>query len=154
LFLANRKEVSNIVFRLIRRARGFVIAIAVLALTAGAALAGRSPLSTPAAAADGLAQATAASGQTVPVAGQEESAPGADEDTDTDVDENEPAEDTTDSAGVHPDNHGKLVSEAAKGATPEAFDNHGAYVKSVATVNAGLDPNAQRGASKAKKPSR
>ena len=152
MFLANRKEVSIIVFRVIRRARGFVIAIAVLALTAGAALAGRSPLSTPTAAADGLAQATAASGQTVPVAGQEESAPGADEDTDTDVDENEPAEDTTDTAGVHPDNHGKLVSEAAKGVTPEAFDNHGAYVKSVATVNAGLDPNAQRGASKAKKP--
>jgi hypothetical protein len=154
LFLANRKEVSITVSRVIRRARGFVIAIAVLALTAGAALAGRSPLSTPTAAADGLAQATAASGQTVPVAGQEESAPDADEDTDTDVDENEPAEDTTDTAGVHPDNHGKLVSEAAKGATPEAFDNHGAFVKSVATVNAGLDPNAQRGASKAKKPSR
>lgn len=138
--------------RLIRRTRGFAIAAAVLALTASAALAGRSALSTPTAATDGLARAAAAAGKTVPVAAQPESAPTADEDTD--VDENEPAEDPADDSGVHPDNHGKLVSEAAKGATPEAFDNHGAYVKSVATVNHGLDPDAERGASQTKKPSR
>jgi hypothetical protein len=38
---------------------------------------------------------------------------------------------------VHPDNHGKLVSEAAQGATPAAFDNHGAYVRTIAQDNAG-----------------
>ena len=32
---------------------------------------------------------------------------------------------------------GKLVSEAAQGATPAGFDNHGAYVKTIAQDNHG-----------------
>jgi hypothetical protein len=147
LFSADQKEASIVL--LISRARHLVIALAVLALTAGVALAGRSALSTPTAASDGLQRASEAAGKTVPVAGEvEETAPDADADTDEDADTDAPAV-----AGEHPDNHGKLVSEAARAATPAGFDNHGEYVKSVATVNAGHAADAQRGASKTKAPS-
>lgn len=50
------------------------------------------------------------------------------ETTDTDTVGEEPAEEE----GSHPDNHGKIVSEAAHSETPEGFRNHGAYVSSVA----------------------
>jgi hypothetical protein len=143
LFSADQKEASIVL--LISRARHLVIAIAVLALTAGVALAGRSALSTPTAASDGLHRASEAAGKTVPVAGElENAAPDADEDIDED------AADAPAVAGEHPDNHGKLVSQAAQAATPAGFDNHGEYVKSVATVNAGHAADAQRGASKTK----
>src|SRR5262249_12731404 len=39
--------------------------------------------------------------------------------------------------GDHPANHGKVVSEAAQGETPDGFDNHGAYVRTIAKDNAG-----------------
>ena len=119
--------------RLTRHARGLLAAIAVLALTAGVAFAGRadpSAGSMPDAAATGLDRAAEASGTTVPVAAP---AAGADQDEDQaeDTDEDAPAEDgatdtTTDTtAAEHPDNHGKTVSEAATGETPDTFDNHG-----------------------------
>lgn len=135
---------------MISRARHLVIALAVLALTAGVALAGRSALTTPTAASAGLQRASEAAGKTVPVAGQvEEAAPEADEDADADAVEDAPAV-----AAEHPDNHGKLVSEAAHATTPAGFDNHGQYVKTVATDNHGHAADAQRGASKTKAPSR
>jgi hypothetical protein len=139
----------SIVQHLMSRARGFLVALAVLALSAGVVLAGRPATAPPAAAAGGLERATEASGQTVPAAGQaEDQAPDADED----ADEDEPAEDEPgdEDAAEHPDNHGALVSAAARGETPEAFDNHGQYVKSVATANHGQEAAA---AAKQGKPS-
>jgi hypothetical protein len=41
------------------------------------------------------------------------------------------------------DNHGKLVSEAAHAVTPAGFDNHGAYVRTVAQQNHGADASAK-----------
>jgi hypothetical protein len=118
------------VFRHVRHLRGLLAAFAVLALTAGIALAGR-PATMPSAAADGLATAGAAAGKIVPVVVEEEAPAPADEDADEDV----PADAEADDAA----NHGALVSEAAQAATPEGFDNHGQYVKSVATANHGQE---------------
>ena len=133
--------------RLMSRARGLLVALAVLALSAGIALAGRPATAPPAAAAGGLERASDASGKTVPVAALDPDAPAADEDADEATDENEPAD--TDAA-VHPDNHGKVVSEAAQGETPEGFDNHGQYVKTIATDNAGQSTAADHASTKAK----
>jgi hypothetical protein len=127
------------------------VAIAVLALSAGAALAGHSALTTPSAAADGLQRAADAAGKTVPVAGQPAEAvdENADEDTDEDADEDAEEAQPADEAPVdalaaeHPDNHGKAVSEAAQATTPDGFDNHGAYVKTIATDNHGQDVAAE-----------
>jgi hypothetical protein len=117
-----------------------LIALAVLALSATAALAGRSVLSTP------QDQVVSQHEQ-----GDEQAEESEAPDTDTgeaaegDADESgapdAPAADesaTTDTTtGEHPDNHGKLVSEAAQGATPAGFANHGAYVKTIAQDNHG-----------------
>jgi hypothetical protein len=139
------------VIRLTRHARGLLVALAALALTAGAAVAARptSAPSMPDAASTGLERASEVSGKTVPVGAP---AAGADEDEDTGADQEEPAENepAEDAAGEHPDNHGAAVSAAAQGATPEAFDNHGQYVRSVATVNHGHDESAERGNSEGK----
>lgn len=133
--------------RLMSRARGLLVALAVLALSAGIVLAGRPATAPPAAAAGGLERASEASGKTVPVAAPDADAPATDEDADEDSDENEPADAN---AAVHPDNHGKVVSEAAQGATPEGFDNHGQYVKTIATDNHGQTTAAERASTKAK----
>lgn len=143
--------------RLTRHARGLLAAVAVLALTAGVAFAGRADPSTgsmPDAAATGLDRAAGASGTTVPVAAP---AAGADQDEDQaeDTDEDAPAEDEAtdepaDDAAEHPDNHGATVSAAATGETPDTFDNHGQFVRSVATDNAGHAPDAERGQSAGK----
>jgi hypothetical protein len=128
--------------RLHSHARGLLVAIAILALTTGAALArAADPAagSMPDAALDGLERATEMSGKTVPVA-----APAAGADEDEDVDENVDGEPAEGGAAEHPDNHGGTVSEAAHGATPEAFDNHGQYVRSVATDNHGQAVSAER----------
>jgi hypothetical protein len=112
------------------RARGFLVALAVLALSAGAVFAARPATAPPAAAAGGLERASEVSGKTLPASEQaDEQAP----ETDENVDEEEPAED----AAEHPDNHGALVSAAAQAETPEGFDNHGQYVKTIATDNHG-----------------
>jgi hypothetical protein len=130
-----------------RRLRSLLIALAVLALSAGVALAGRASHPTTV-------------GQPEPAAGQGdaseqgEAAEGADGEQGDDADksdaetpETEPPE--TDEAdpgaaadaatGEHPDNHGKLVSEAAHADTPAGFDNHGEYVRTVAKANHGHD---------------
>jgi hypothetical protein len=107
-----------------RSIRGIMAALAVLALTGGAALAA-GPF--PDAAhngldrAPGLAIAEQASGKTVP--------PGllADLAMPADLEEPEVDEETEEA-----ENHGATVSEAARGDTPEGWKNHGAYVSAVA----------------------
>ena len=130
----------------VTRFRALLVAIAVLALSAGAALAGHSALTASSAAADGLRRAADAAGKTVPVAGPPAAAPDADadENTDEDTDTAQPAEAAPvgAQAAEHPDNHGKAVSEAAHATTPGGFDNHGQYVKTVATDNHGQDTAA------------
>jgi hypothetical protein len=131
----------------VTRFRALLVAIAVLAISAGAALAGRPALTPPSAAADGLQRAADAAGKTVPVAGLPAAAPDedTDEDADEDADEPQPAEEAPvdAQAAEHPDNHGKVVSEAAQATTPGGFDNHGQYVKTVATDNHGQDVAAE-----------
>jgi hypothetical protein len=123
----------------VTRFRALLVAIAVLAISAGAALAGRPDLTPPSAAADGLQRAADAAGKTVPVADPPAAAP------DVNADENSGAAQPAEEAPVdaqaaeHPDNHGKAVSEAATATTPDGFDNHGQYVKTIATDNHGQD---------------
>jgi hypothetical protein len=123
----------------VTRFRALIAAIAVVAISAGAALAGRPALTPPSAAADGLQRAADAAGKTVPVAGPPAAAPDedTDEDADEDADEPQPADEAPVDAAEHPDNHGKAVSEAAQATTPDGFDNHGQYVKTIATDNHG-----------------
>ena len=136
--------------RFMRASRGTLVALAILGLTAGIALAGRADPashSMPDAAGPGLQRAAAAAGKTVPVAapaaGADRDASGsdadqssADEAPDADTDAGAPA---TDAAAEHPANHGADVSKAAQAATPTGFANHGQYVRSVATANHGHD---------------
>ena len=129
-----------------RHLRSLLIALAVLALSATVAFAGR-PDSAPPTHAN--AQGPAA---TDTPDGDEDEAPDADETDDPDIDEGEAPEtdapeteapeteapDATDAeAAEHPDNHGKLVSEAAQTETPDGYDNHGAWVRTVARDNNG-----------------
>src|SRR6478752_6066748 len=103
--------------RFMRASRGTLVAVAILGLTAGIALAGRADPashSMPDAAGPGLQRAADAAGKTVPVA-------------------------APDAAADHPANHGADVSAAAQAVTPAGFDNHGQYVRSVATANHGQE---------------
>jgi hypothetical protein len=138
-----------------RRIRGLLIALAILALSAGVASAARPAFSTPEAAADGLERATEASGIEVPRAGPPEAnEPVTDEDEDEPEEPiaEEPAEENGDGAeAAEPDNHGAAVSEAAQADTPEEFDNHGQYVRSVATDNHGHDPERATGKARAER---
>jgi hypothetical protein len=129
------------------RFRALLVALAALALTAGAALAGRSALSMPTASSGGLERAADAAGKIVPVAGPAEDAEQTDEDADADEEAEEDAPADADAA-VHPDNHGKLVSEAAQAPTPAGFDNHGQYVRTIASDNHGQEVAAERAAAK------
>lgn len=111
-----------------RRIRSLLIALVLLALSAGAVFAFR-PL--PSAATDGLSTAGAAAGMTVPARPDAPPAVGSQQPAASDEDTG-PSEQAT-----HPDNHGAAVSEAARAATPEGITNHGVYVSSVALDNAG-----------------
>jgi hypothetical protein len=120
----------------VRRTRSLLIALVVLALSAGAVSAFRSM---PTAAAGGLATAGAAAGMTVPA--RPDSATATRNQDRAEPDE-AAAENADEDAGAsaqatHPDNHGATVSEAARTTTPDGFDNHGAYVSSIALDNAG-----------------
>jgi hypothetical protein len=119
------------------RAKSILAALAAVALSATAvfAAAGTGPAD---AAKDGLARAADASTLLVPVRAespdtatehQANKAPEANESPDLATTK---AADTT-----HPDNHGAVVSAAAKAVTPAAFANHGAYVRSIAMKNHG-----------------
>jgi len=113
-----------------RRLRSLLIALAVLALSATAALAGRTVLSTP------HNQVANQNEQGDEQAAGSEAPDPSEADAPESPDPSETA--ATDAAsGVHPDNHGKIVSEAAQGATPNGFANHGAYVRTIAQQNAG-----------------
>lgn len=135
-----------------RRLRSVLIALAVLALSATAVFAGRSALTT--------APAPVASQPDVDDdggAGDDEG--GAEEELDEPKDEDGAADEAGEadeapdadghaSTAAHPDNHGKLVSEAAHAETPAGFDNHGAWVRSVAKDNHGHADAATRNAGK------
>ncbi len=116
-----------------RRFRSLLIAIAVLALSATAALAGRGVISN---------QHGQVAGQTTQgdQQAEESEAPDAQE-SEAPETSDPPEAATTDAAGaavgVHPDNHGLLVSQAAQSPTPDGFDNHGAYVRTIAQANQG-----------------
>jgi len=134
--------------RFMRASRGILVAVAILGLTAGIALAGRAnpaSHSMPDAAGPGLQRAADAAGKTVPVAapaaGADRDAGGSDagqaaENEAPDADTAAPA---PDAAADHPANHGADVSTAAQAVTPTGFDNHGQYVRSVATANHGQE---------------
>jgi hypothetical protein len=130
------------VIRLTRHARPLFAAIAILALAAGTALAAAAnPAShqMPDAAAAGLQRAAEAAGKTVPVAAPA-AGTGEDEDaSETEAPETEapPVSGPAPAPEQHPDNHGADVSAAAKAETPSGFDNHGQYVRSIATANHG-----------------
>jgi len=136
------------VFRHVRRIRGLIAAIAIVAVSAGVALAARPASAPPAAAADGLERAGTAAGKVVPVSAQE-AAPVPAVVEETAPEQAAPADATA--TAEHPDNHGKLVSEAAKSETPAGFDNHGQYVKTVATANHGQETSAAARAAAAAK---
>lgn len=123
---------------IVRPLRGLLITLAVLALSAGVVLGARS---LPQAAADGLARASEASGQTVALQTEadedQDAAPDVDEDADEDPDADESSPDADGTEAT--DTHGALVSAAAEMDTPVGFDNHGAFVSCVARMNHGHD---------------
>lgn len=122
-----------------RRLRSLLIALAVLALSATAVFAGRSALTAPTASLASQLDVDDDDGADEEGSEEEELDEPKDEDEDPaeDADEGAPDAETETPAGEHPDNHGKLVSEAAHAETPAEFDNHGAWVRSVAKDNHG-----------------
>ena len=138
----SRKEVPTIVHSLNRRFRSLLMALAILALSAGVALAGRGshPIAT--------GEPTGPTAQNENTGGDAESEAPESEAPESEAPESEapdagtPDAGTPDAgapAGQHPDNHGKTVSEAAQAVTPAGFANHGAWVSSVAKQNHGHD---------------
>ena len=146
-----------------RRVRGILIAFAILVLSAGAALA-RPPADMPEAAADGLERAEDVSGVSVPVAGPPdelgpEAAPTVEPtegSAELPIPEPSEAPEAAEPVAQQPENHGAAVSVAAQSETPAGFDNHGQYVRSVATDNHGQDPDRATGRERAEqvKPTR
>jgi hypothetical protein len=126
-----------------RRAKSILAALAAVALSATAvfAAAGMGPAD---AAKDGLVRAASASTLLVPVRAESPDtaaspdatkAPKASESPDP---SESPDLATTKAADTaHPDNHGALVSVAAKAGPQAGFANHGAYVRSIAMKNDG-----------------
>jgi hypothetical protein len=138
-----------------RSTRGLLTALAVLALTAGAALAA-GPF--PGAAhngldrAPGLGVAAIAADKTVP--------PGLEADlampADLEEPESEEPEENEEEGTEEIENHGATVSRAARGETPEGWRNHGAYVSAVARglveVDAVAPPEADANGGRMPKP--
>ena len=148
-----------IVTKMIHRLRGFLIAFAAIALSAGLAF-GAQPTST------GLANAAAHAGKTVPVLAADETT--ADETTDETTNEttDQTTNETTDSTGANENcatdpttltpeqlalmRHGSIVCWAAQQTTwPAWFSNHGSFVKCWAhqgkadATSCTVDPAAQ-----------
>ena len=120
------------------RAKSILAALAAIALSATAVFAAAGASGPAHTATVGLDRAAIASEWSVPVRAespdtatehQANKVPEANESPDLATTK---ATDTT-----HPDNHGTLVSAAAKAATPAEFANHGAYVRSIAMKNDG-----------------
>jgi hypothetical protein len=140
------------VTRLTRYARGLLVAVAALALTAGAAFAAR-----------GLAPASSDHKPSVvksetetPDVNQAETpevdqaeAPETETPDSNTPDSNTPDSNTPDSntSADRLQNHGWFVSQAAQATTPGGFDSHGAYVSSIAQGTDGK-PAAANGAAK------
>jgi hypothetical protein len=127
------------------RLRSLLIALAVLALSATVALAGRPAFSAPHNQVAGQNEQgdEQAEGSEAPDADESEAPESeAPESSDSEADTKDA------SAGVHPDNHGLLVSEAAQADTPDGFDNHGAYVRTIAQDNQGHADAAAKHAKK------
>src|SRR5690242_12659230 len=99
--------------QLMHRIRSIVAALAALSVTAGLAAAHVLPD----AANGGIQQAQSASGKSVPMGVDGSLA-------------DRSAQDNTN--GAPTDTHGATVSAAAQAETPDGFDNHGAYVSSIA----------------------
>ena len=144
--------------RLTRYARGLLVAVAALALTGGAVLAAHS---LPSAGTTGTQHASTMSGHTVPVgqaagANDANGKPDADETPEAGETADKDANDSNAANTDRPHNHGWFVSQAATGATPAiGFDNHGAFVWSIAQgaqgkPDASADGAAQSAAGKAK----
>lgn len=112
---------------LLRRFRGVGVALVVLAMSAGVALA-TSPHLQP-------ASNTSPNAET-PTDGADEDADDGDQGTETPEAPEAADEDATDATDTeeapNPDSHGALVSAAAKMQTPAGFRNHGAFVSCVA----------------------
>lgn len=115
------------------RTRSALLAILALALTAGGALAGRD---LPAAATAGLDIAAEASGKSVPVRAGIDAAPAPPATTEHEGD-----------ADIDHSAHGTAVSDAAQADTPAGWDNHGAWVSSIARQNHGQETSAEAKAS-------
>jgi hypothetical protein len=132
-----------------RRLRSLLIALAVLALSAGAVMAGRGAHLSDAAPTGPTAEQGDQNEQGDEAEAPEVEQPEAPETETPETDEPQTGGDTG-TAGVHPDNHGKLVSEAAQlTPLPDGFASRGAYVRTVAGANHGHDQSA---AAKTKKP--
>lgn len=118
-----------------RRFRGVLIAIVVLGLSASAVFAARA---LPQFAAAFSAGATASQQERSVADEDQNETPDADEDQDgATADEDSADSDDADDADADQeasDNHGALVSEAARMDTPEGFTNHGAFVSCVAQM--------------------
>jgi hypothetical protein len=132
-----------IVTVLTRRFRSALIALVVLGLSAGAVLAAR-----PAAVQTSSDQVNQAEASPEPSESPEPSDTAEPLNAAKTTESPEPSESADPSnaagtaaantaAGVHPDNHGLLVSEAAQSPTPTGFDNHGQYVRTIAMANHG-----------------
>jgi hypothetical protein len=121
--------------QLLRRFRGLAIALAVLAISAGAVFAG----------APHFAPATAPVAQSEPAA---EPTASPSEDGDEDQDEDSESAETPEATeapegtedGAPTDTHGFMVSAAAQMETPADFANHGAFVSCVAHLTEVVDP--------------
>ncbi len=147
--------------RFVRYARGLMVALAALALTAGVTFAARGI-------APAASVATAPTDVTVNV-DEEDVDPEVDQnededadqdededadqdedddvDQDEDIDQDEDVDQDEDGKSDRPLNHGAYVSEAAHADTPEGFDNHGQWVSSIAKGSDGKpDQEARRSA--------
>ena len=119
--------------RVTRRLRSLLIALAVLALSATIVLAGRpaAPVAHPDVPAPSHDTGDPAEQATPEAPDESEAAESPDAPDPSEADAPDAA------ATEHPDNHGKLVSEAAQAETPDGFANHGAYVRTIARDNHG-----------------
>jgi hypothetical protein len=133
---------------LIRRFRGLAVALVILALSAGAVFAATPVLRPTAVPQPQVEEVPSEDPSEEPSAspdedGDEDTDDDADEDTDEDPSEEpsaSPDEDGDEDADGPSDNHGAVVSAAAKAETPAGFKNHGQFVSCVAHMDV-ADPS-------------
>jgi hypothetical protein len=118
----------------LRRFRGLGIALAVLAISAGAVFAAAPSMTPVASHASDQAQGQIDSSEPADSADPSES-PEPSESAEP-AHAAAPAGSPEAAGGANPDTHGALVSQAAQMPTPSGFPNHGAFVSCVAHMNA------------------